>query len=141
MDNISEDPNHIIMIDDGRGSQVHIPTLLINFEDGQEILNSLSSGRPVVVSVSFDIVVREKAELTLWLDITDHKNFIFLRNLRPYYNKIKEHGNSPPIQWTSPSPIQLSTVLVVLRQTAFSITPTAAMTSDTMESRIKDNSS
>lgn len=140
MDNISEDPDHIIMVDDGRGSQVHIPTLLINFEDGQEILNSLHSG-PVVVSISFETVVREKAELTLWLDITDHKNFIFLRNLRPYFNKIKEHGNSPPIQWTSPSLIRPSTAPAASKQTASSVMPTAAMTSGTMESRTKDNSS
>ena len=29
MDNISEDPGQIVMVDDGRGGQVHIPTLLI----------------------------------------------------------------------------------------------------------------
>ncbi len=38
MDNIEENPSRIIMIDDGHGSQIHIPTVLISLEDGTKIL-------------------------------------------------------------------------------------------------------
>jgi len=38
------------------------------------------------------MVKKAKSDLTIWIDITEHKNFIFLRNLQPYYNKIKDHG-------------------------------------------------
>jgi hypothetical protein len=34
MDSIIENPSRVIMIDDGHGSQVHIPTVLISLEDG-----------------------------------------------------------------------------------------------------------
>ncbi len=34
MDNIIENPNRIIMIDDGHGAQIHIPTVLISLLDG-----------------------------------------------------------------------------------------------------------
>ena len=34
MDSIDENPERIIMADDGRGQLVHIPTILINKEDG-----------------------------------------------------------------------------------------------------------
>ena len=37
----NEDPGSIVMVDDGRGSQVHIPTILISYEDGLEILKIL----------------------------------------------------------------------------------------------------
>ena len=67
----NEDPGSIVMVDDGRGSQVHIPTVLISFEDGSEILKSLRSGT-VVMSVSFELVKKEKSDLTIWLDIAEH---------------------------------------------------------------------
>lgn len=38
IDNIPENPSRIIMIDDGHGSQIHIPTVLISFDDGHKIL-------------------------------------------------------------------------------------------------------
>ena len=46
----------------------------------------------VVVSVSFEIPVRKFSDMQIWIDITDHNNFIFLRNLKPYFEKIKSHG-------------------------------------------------
>jgi hypothetical protein len=36
------------------------------------------------------------------LDITDHKNFIFLRKLQPFYQKIRDHGITSPTQSNSP---------------------------------------
>ena len=55
MDNREEDPNTIVMIGDGRGAQVHIPSVLIRMADGEEIVNVLekSGGASVVISVSF----------------------------------------------------------------------------------------
>jgi len=75
------------MVDDGRGAQVHIPTILISEKDGEEILQALKTSS-VVISVTFELTVREKSTLSVWLDITEHKNFVFLRQLQPYLNKI-----------------------------------------------------
>lgn len=52
-----EDPGSIVMVDDGRGSQVHIPTILIGYEDGQQIFKALRSSS-VVLSVSFEWHIR-----------------------------------------------------------------------------------
>lgn len=52
MDNRSEDPNKVIMIDDGRGPQVSIPTVLISMDDGQQILDSIRKAS-VVIDVNF----------------------------------------------------------------------------------------
>lgn len=54
MDNRSENPDRIVMIDDGRGGQVKIPTVLISLEDGQHILDSIRSDS-VIVSVLFSV--------------------------------------------------------------------------------------
>ena len=84
----NENPGSIIMVDDGRGSQVHIPTILLSYEDGEEILKILqqeTKKTSVALSIEFQLPKKEKSDLTLWLDIAEHQNFIFLRNLRPYF--------------------------------------------------------
>lgn len=91
MDNRSENPDRVVMIDDGRGGQVKIPTVLISLEDGQHIFDAIRSGS-VIVSVLFSVEKREKADLQIWVDITEHQNFIFLRKLNSFYNKIKKHS-------------------------------------------------
>jgi hypothetical protein len=85
------------MVDDGRGFQVTIPSILISHEDGQLILNALE-GTKVVAVVSFDVVVQSVATLQIWTDISQHSNFVFLRNFLPYFNKIKNHGTYQFIQ-------------------------------------------
>jgi hypothetical protein len=69
MDNREEDPGSVVMVDDGRGMQVGIATVLISEEDGRKILEVVEQEQ-VVVSVSFEVVVREKVALQLWTDIT-----------------------------------------------------------------------
>lgn len=91
MDSRSEDVGSIVMVDDGRGFQVTIPSILISQEDGQLILTALAANRVVAV-VSFEVVVQSVATLQIWTDISEHSNFVFLRNFLPYYNKIKSHG-------------------------------------------------
>ena len=43
MDNKVESPGDIVMIDDGHGFQVIIPTILISSEDGNKLLAPLSN--------------------------------------------------------------------------------------------------
>jgi hypothetical protein len=88
-------------MDDGKGTQVNIPTVLISEEDGLALLEFFKQGG-VVLSVTFEVPVRSKSDLQLWLDITDHKNFIFLRKLQPFYQKIRDHGITSPTQSNSP---------------------------------------
>lgn len=79
------------MVDDGRGTQVKIPTVLISLQDGQHIVDALREGS-VVVSVTFEVQTRAKADLQLWLDISDHQNFVFLRRLQPFITLIRSHS-------------------------------------------------
>lgn len=43
MDSEVENPGRIVMVDDGKGNQVHIPTILISKEDGETILTFLEN--------------------------------------------------------------------------------------------------
>jgi len=49
--NKNEDPGTIVMIDDGRGRQVHIPTILIGYEDGQRMVDVIKAEGNVAISV------------------------------------------------------------------------------------------
>jgi hypothetical protein len=76
------------MIDDGHGSQIHIPTVLISFKDGKKILETMQN-ETVSMSMKFDTNKSDKVAVNMYLDITDRNNFIFLRKLQPLFEKIK----------------------------------------------------
>ena len=63
MDNTKENPERIVMVDDGKGAQVTIPTILIKQQDGEDILNYVKEDKGVVLSVTFETHVQEKANL------------------------------------------------------------------------------
>ena len=50
--NKNEDPGTIVMVDDGRGKQVHIPTILIGYEDGEKIVEAVKVGS-AALSIEF----------------------------------------------------------------------------------------
>lgn len=110
-----QDPGSIVMADDGKGSQVNIPTVLISREDGQLILEYLSQGE-IVLSVSFQVEIRQTSDLQLWIDITDHKNFVFLRGLQPFFQKIQNHGILQTIQSFQTSGMLLENVPMNVRK-------------------------
>ena len=80
------------MADDGHGFKVHIPTILIGQQDGEMLLGHLDDF--IEISVTFEVEVRRVAELSIWLDITNHKDMVFMRNFRPVYNKLKPYGKT-----------------------------------------------
>ncbi len=45
--------------------------------------------------------------MTLWIDILDHKNYIFLRKFQPYFNKLSKDSKPLFIQsiLISPTPL------------------------------------
>lgn len=79
------------MRDDGKGHFVTIPTVLIGKEDGYKILE-YASQHPII-SVAFELTEKEKSDVTLWVDVLDHKNYIFLREFQSYFNRIEQDSN------------------------------------------------
>ena len=75
------------MIDDGKGFQVHIPTILITYLDAAMLVSNVDKG--IEISVNFEVVQQNVAEISIWLDITNHKDLVFMRNFRQYFNKLQ----------------------------------------------------
>ena len=75
------------MIDDGKGFQVHIPTILITQSDGEMLVANVDKG--IEISVNFEVIQQNVAEISIWLDITNHKDLVFMRNFRGYFNKLQ----------------------------------------------------
>lgn len=86
IDNVVEESEKIVMKDDGKGHFVTIPTVLISREDGLKILDYV--GQNPIIMVSFDLKVTTRSNVSLWIDVLDHKNYIFLRNFHSYFKKI-----------------------------------------------------
>lgn len=52
IDSVEENEDRIIMIDDGFGSNIHIPTVMVEKEDGDHLLEYLKRNKDGAISVS-----------------------------------------------------------------------------------------
>lgn len=77
-----EDPGSIVMVDDGKGPQVKIPTILINHEVGELITDYiLNKKQAVSLVVNFETFKKPIADVTLWMSSYDRKSYILIRDL------------------------------------------------------------
>lgn len=84
-----EDPGRVIMVDDGKGSQVKIPTILISHEVGELITDFITKkNKSVSLLVSFETFKKKKADVTIWMSAYDRKSYILVRQLQPYFKRI-----------------------------------------------------
>ena len=84
-----EDPGKVIMVDDGKGPQVKIPTVLISHSVGELITSYvLSEKKNVTVIVNFETNKRKVADVTIWMSAFDRKSYILIRNLEPFLMRI-----------------------------------------------------
>ena len=65
-DNV-EEKQKIIMADDGRGRLIHIPSLFINFADGNKLIEMLRKNITVKLHMKLEVNVTNKAEVRFWL--------------------------------------------------------------------------
>lgn len=55
IDDAIEDEDTVLMVDDGNGNQVHIPTIMIDYASGEAIKSFIvSKGLNPLISVKFD---------------------------------------------------------------------------------------
>lgn len=96
IDNKVERPEDVVMIDDGKGHSVTIPTVMVGKEDGLKMLEYINQN-PIIM-VSFELKESARSNVTLWIDILDHKNYIFLRTFQSYFKRIADNSNTLIIQ-------------------------------------------
>jgi hypothetical protein len=83
------------MVDDGKGPQVKIPTILISNEVGDMIINYMNNNnKNVSISVSFDTYKRDEVEVSLWMSAFDRRSYMLVRELDPYFMRIQKSGRS-----------------------------------------------
>ncbi len=81
-----------------------------------------------IIMVSFDLKPSSRSNVTLWVDILDHKNFIFLRTFQSYFQRIKDSSTFLSTQLISTLPIlRLVVLLIAMRIIAFMMGSTAGM--------------
>lgn len=84
-----EDPGSIVMVDDGKGPQVKIPTILISHEVGEIITDFIINKKQnVSLVVSFETFKKPVADVTLWMKSYDRKSYVLIRDLDPYLSRI-----------------------------------------------------
>lgn len=82
------------MVDDGKGPQVKIPTILISHEVGV-IMTDFIVNKSAIISmvVSFETSKRKVADVSIWMNSNDRKSYMIIRGLEPYLSRINESSN------------------------------------------------
>jgi hypothetical protein len=94
-DKDNEDPENIIMVDDGSGNGIRIPAILIGKTDGRKILKYMedSEGKhtdiQVALMANFNIVHPDnRVEWDFWYSSSNEKALEFLRSYRENQDKL-----------------------------------------------------
>lgn len=96
IDNKNEDLNKIVMADDGRGSEVTIPGLLISKMDGLILTDFIENNKNqhIVLDVEFEM---EHSSNTVKYDIyttgADEQVYLMFKEFYPYHFKIEDQLN------------------------------------------------
>lgn len=94
-DKDNENPENIIMVDDGSGNGIRIPAILIGKTDGRKVLKYMEDDKGthtdihVALMASFDIVHPDnRVEWDFWYSSSNEKALEFLRGYRENQHKL-----------------------------------------------------
>jgi len=85
-----------VMIDDGKGQAITIPSLLISKESGDALLEGLSNGS-VTISMDFKIQKFNVVNYTFFLNFPQPEQFALIKKFKPYAIKLLEQTSFRPI--------------------------------------------
>mmetsp|Transcript_40835 Transcript_40835/g.89324 ORF Transcript_40835/g.89324 Transcript_40835/m.89324 type:complete len:476 (+) Transcript_40835:78-1505(+) len=86
----SRDIQHIVMEDDGWGSKVKIPCMLISSADGQKLIDAAKQGL-VIVELAWDIPRGEVVVADFWMSSASTEELEFLKRFKPAAEMLKFH--------------------------------------------------
>ena len=81
-DEISE---NVVMVEDGHGNEIYIPTILIRKEDGEKIRQTINKGEKVELLVSFVLKKYDKLKYIFWLDVDNRESFKLISEFKEYH--------------------------------------------------------
>lgn len=89
----TRDIQDIIVADDGYGSNVDIPSVLISREEGQKLIDPLLAdpGTQVVVELNWDIPSENVVQVDLWMSSASVSSQKFLKDFKPKREALNEY--------------------------------------------------
>ena len=96
MNNVLGDISDFMMMDDGTGSDIMIPAVMISQEDGRVLqqffkdnMNDTSLISKIHVSIDFEMLARRKARIDLFYSSTNFKIYNLLNDFSYYQNNFE----------------------------------------------------
>ncbi len=86
----------VVQVDDGNGRKVHITVLFVN----TQTYRKLYTIKNIHIKVQFETHQTPKVNLTYFLSASGRANYIFLREFKPYFLKLKDYINFVPTYLT-----------------------------------------
>eukprot|EP01068_Selenidium_serpulae_P008937 Selendium_serpulae@DN5109_c0_g1_i1.p1 len=96
----SSDVRLIIMAeDDGHKRQVDIPSVLISFEEGEQLINGILGGDDVFARLEWDVPNAPTVEIDQWVSPALISSVKFLQKFAPYARRFGTHVDFRPHYW------------------------------------------
>jgi hypothetical protein len=74
----SHDLSHIIVADDGYGSTISIPSILISKQDGQPLIDAAKT-HEVIVELAWEVPIDHTVRVDMWMSAGSHESQKFLK--------------------------------------------------------------
>jgi len=89
------DIRKIIMADDGYGSNITIPSILITDKEGQLLINAAKKAQ-VIIELAWDIPLNHVVIMDLWMSSASHESMRFLHDFAPKRKALNERVKFVP---------------------------------------------
>ena len=108
INNVETNIKNIIMTDDGYGSDIHIPVIMISKNDGDILIKymEMNKNEKVIVEINFNNKkVSEKVDFKFFFSSSEKKAYDLINNLKQYIHKFNDQVIFTPIYVVHPDPL------------------------------------
>ena len=109
IDNKMDNVENIIMSDDGTGSGIRIPAMIIGRRDGEEFKNFINFGddsvNDAIIQVQFSLINPENhVNYELWYSASDDRALDFIRDFEEFHLSLGDSVTFTPriVTWACP---------------------------------------
>jgi hypothetical protein len=101
----NEDPDMIIMVDDGTGNGIQIPSVMISKTDGEKLIAEYekmeANGGYIKLRTTFDINnPDDRVEYDIWFSSSNDRGMDFIRDFEPYHKRLGDKTLMTPRYFT-----------------------------------------
>ena len=105
IDNLYENITNVIMGDDGTGTGIRIPSMLIGKDDGAKLRDFAKHQSGATLSAEFSVKsLMEKVEMELWFSSNNQEALTFIKEFDEYAQQLQGYINFRPryVTWGCP---------------------------------------